>query len=157
MKREAYQDTSVPVERSKEAIRQLLRKHGVEGVHFAEDWTLHRIGLSFVTTKTLPDGGKLPIMVKKTVYLWAKKKRPYVSDRYQQTQVEQRERQVWRALYHHLKAQMEAVAFGLMDFEDVFLADIVAKDGRLIGDHIKEAIAGGHLALPAIASTNEHT
>lgn len=63
------------------------------------------------------------------------------------------ERQVWRALFHHLKAQLEAVAFGLTSFEDVFLADIVAKDGRALGDHIKETLAGGHLALPATIQT----
>lgn len=141
----AYADTSVAVSRSQEQIRARLVATGARGVQFTEDWMAGTIGFRFVKMKK-HDDTEFPLMVNMTIHVWPNaKKRLYASPR----EKEQRERQVWRALYWYLKSQFEAVDFGLRTLEDVFMSDIQMQDGRTIGDHVRGALALGRLALPA--------
>ena len=55
---------------------------------------------------------------------------------------------MWRALYHYLKSQLDAVEFGLRTFEDVFMSDISLQDGKTIGEHVRSMLASNQLALP---------
>jgi hypothetical protein len=50
-------------------------------------------------------------------------------------------RQQARALLLVLKAKLEAVASGVMEFEDEFLANIVMPSGKLLGQEVREKIA----------------
>lgn len=155
MSARAYSTTDVPVERTKEKIRQLFRLHGIEGFRFTENWKEHTIGLEFVRSQTVKDPAlDKPIEVRIPVRMHI----PVLEGRhrrddYTQTAWERRERQVWRALYYYLKSQLEAVEFGLRSLTDVFMADIVTSDGRTIGDQVKGALHTGRLALPAEATT----
>jgi hypothetical protein len=54
---------------------------------------------------------------------------------------EQAVRQSWRALLLLVKAKLEAVASGIVTFENEFLAHVVMPDGRTVGESTKDAIA----------------
>jgi hypothetical protein len=58
-------------------------------------------------------------------------------------------RRLWRALALVIKAKLEAVGSGISTFEREFLADILTKDGRTIGEHLvprlAEAVSSGRL------------
>lgn len=148
----AYAGTNVPVSRSQEQIRALLQKAGASGIQFTEDWIRGVIGFRFIKIekRTDQDGKKveLPLVVRMSIPLW--------SDPRRYLQVGQdaragRERQVMRALYWYLKSQLEAVAFGLRKFEDVFMADLEMRDGLTVGDHVRSLVDSGKLALPVTA------
>lgn len=53
---------------------------------------------------------------------------------------EQATRQLWRALALCIKAKLEAVESGIVEFDEEFMAHIVTPDGRTIGDHIRPKI-----------------
>lgn len=148
--RNAYQQTVVPVARSQEQIRAMLQKYGSSGVNFSEDWNAGRVGFQFVTIRKTGTG-EIPLVVRMVIQLWkSDSERLYAT----QARTEQRQRQVWRALYFYLKSQLEAVDFGLRTFEDAFLADIEMRDGRVLGDHVKAALDSGRLALPETAGVS---
>lgn len=156
MSSRAYADTSVPVERTKEAIRSLLKKHGgIRGFQFREDWGSNTVGFEFIRMeKTKDDDGKpieIPIGVRMTLIVAHK---GYLRSQYSEANWAQRERQVWRALYHYLKSQLEAVDFGLRSFSDAFMADVIMRDGRTIGDHVRGSLLTGKLALPSTVDDN---
>lgn len=58
---------------------------------------------------------------------------------------EQACRQSWRALSLVIKAKLEAVAAGIVTFEDEFLAHIVLPGGGTVGEHIKPRIEEAYL------------
>lgn len=61
---------------------------------------------------------------------------------------EQRERQAWRALAWYIETMLKAAQFGLMRFEEVFLAFIVdPKTDRTLGDSLIPQIESGAAAL----------
>jgi hypothetical protein len=61
-------------------------------------------------------------------------------------------RQRWRSLLLVIKAKLEAVESGIVQFDEEFLAHIVVPDGRCVGDEViplvREAIATGK--VPAL-------
>ncbi len=152
MTRRAYEDTGVPAGQSQDQIRVLLRRHEAEGVQFSENWGAGRVGFVFITFRKAADGTKRPVAVRMEVPLVADP-RDWVRLKGDERRRDQRVRQMWRALFYYLKSQLEAVEFGLRSFEDAFLADIVTADGRVIGDHIREALDSGTLRLPERAGT----
>ena len=54
---------------------------------------------------------------------------------------EQACRQTWRALALVIKAKLEAVATGIAEFEDEFLANIVLPEGDTVSQRIRPTIA----------------
>lgn len=114
-------------------------------MQFTEDWMLGTIGFEFLREKDI-DGRKVPLLVRMRIQVWSDPKERLRASRKEK---EKRERQVWRALFWYMKSQLEAVAFGLRTFEDVFFSDLVMQDGRTIGEHVRGALAEGKLALPA--------
>jgi len=97
--RSAYKTTTVPVSRSQEAIRKLLVKYGVIGCQFTENFETGDVTLRFV--KEIEE-------TPRTVRI--------------SLTTESNEKQAYRALYYWMKSQLEAVDFGLLSFEHVFLA-----------------------------------
>ncbi len=144
--RTPYQDTSVPVERSKEQVRQMLKSAGARAIMLYEEWepttTCHvtfawPVGEDFasiqqvrLTVKPLP-----PEPGARTSSPW-------------KVSPEQRERQAWRALAWYLKTMLEAATFGLLSFEDVFLSFFVGDDGHTIGETFIPMLEQGRLQLP---------
>ncbi len=134
-------------------IRLLFKKYDVQGFRFTEDWRKHTVGIEFMRVELGPPDGKpggkrpeIPIGIRMVIPVAEGR---YTREDYSQAAWERRERQVWRALYFHLKSQLEAIAFGLRTLTDAFMADIVMADGRTMGDHVKGALLTGRLALPA--------
>jgi hypothetical protein len=143
----SYKDTRVSVDQTQGAIRRMLQYHNAKGVQFREDWAANTLGFSFIHAKKT-ETAEIPMIVHMHIQIWPKGKKPWDAT---ESSRQQRERQVWRALYWYLKAQLEAVEFGLRTFEDAFLADVVVQDGRTVGDVIREGLVEGkmRLALPS--------
>src|SRR5512139_2781648 len=155
----AYSETAVPVERSKEAIRKLLITFGARGVQFSEDFAEHLINVKFA--KDI--GGHLrTVSVSLKIPDPPPQKRPrkhgtwrggkYHAPKADADRWEQMERATYRALHWWLKSQFEAVEFGLMSFEDVFLAHFEwVIDGRTttVGAMIMPHLSNGSNFLPA--------
>lgn len=59
---------------------------------------------------------------------------------------EQAVRQRWRALALVIKAKLEAVAAGIVTFEDEFLAHTVLPSGRTVADDIAPAVEAAYAA-----------
>lgn len=68
--------------------------------------------------------------------------------------VEADQRRIWRVIFYHMKSVFEAAASGVMEFREMMLPYMVAKDDRTIAQHIlpnlEQALSGraGRL-LPA--------
>ena len=119
--RKAYKTTAVPVSRSQEAIRKLLVKYDVVGCQFTENFETGEIVLRFV--KRINEIPRTVRIVLPT---------------------EGNERQAYRALYYWIKSQLEAVDFGLLSFEHVFLAHF---EWMLEGGEISTV---GEIVLPEL-------
>lgn len=138
------QDTSVPVERSKEQIRDALKSAGARGVQFDELWEPET---EFIVRFLWSMGEGFDAVVR--VRLEVKPLSPEKGVRGGwRVSPEQRERQAWRALAWYLKTMLEAASFGLMRFEDVFLSFVEDETGHTIGERLIPMLEQGRLALP---------
>jgi hypothetical protein len=160
----AYKTTSVPVERSKESIRQLLIKFGARGVQFAEDFSTRQINVRFA--KDVDGNGNLKtVSVTMIVPEPPQKKKRGSRRRWNRNtgryeditktddqRSEQMYRATYRALHYWLKSNFEAVEFGLLSFEDVFLSHFEwMVNGRrgTVGELVKPHLMNGlQLAAP---------
>jgi len=105
--RHQYERTTVPIERSKEAIRQLLRKHGAQVVQWTEGAGI--VQLQFAVKYILEKETKLlPIRIR--VSLAGKK-----------------EQSVYRALLNNLLAKWTAIDFGIETLEEAFLPYVMLR------------------------------
>ena len=136
------ENTSVPVERSRAEIERLIVKYGATSTAFMSGPDKAMIlfeaqGRRVMFTLPLPDKSS-----KKYLYT--------PGGRRQRTPVaviqawEQDCRQRWRALALVIKAKLEAVASGITEFEDEFLAHIVMPDGKTVATHVKPRIAAAY-------------
>lgn len=159
----SYLTTSVPVERSKEAIRKLLIAFGARGVQFSENFDTREINIRFAkdsegslrtvnVTMIVPEPPQSKRPRKKRGYRYSRGRMVY--DKTPRQRMEQMERATYRALHYWLKSQFEAVEFGLLSFEDVFLShfeQVVGGKRMTIGSMIKPRLAAGGLLLSAPA------
>lgn len=131
--------TSVPVERSRQEIETLLRRHGAVGI--ATAWEKDRYTLIFDLKKRrvrfdvpAPDAKAYRVLPK-----W---------------QAEERRR--WRALLLIVKAKLELVASGDTDFEVEFLANLVV-GGRTVADRIIPQLDAAYVTgqLPPLLPSGE--
>ena len=131
----AYQQTEVPVSRSKEAIEKLLRDHGVGAIR-----TTSLPAGAIVEFLRSDHGRQIPYRIDVTP-------KPRWDVRDDIAEYNRAERQVWRVLYHHLKALFTAIDFGLMEFHDAFLANLVLADTRgnrgTVGEILGARLANG--------------
>ena len=118
--------TSVPVERSKHHIEELLMKAGAEGYHTG--WQAPKDG----------DPGWDAIE-----FLWKGKQIRFRLPRQpsavrlrrgRRVTSEQIDRQRWRVLFLVVKAKIEAVEAGIAIFEEEFLSFIVTANGKTVGE-----------------------
>lgn len=153
-----YQTTTVASSKSQEDIRRILQAHGVRGVQFAEDFQTRNISVRFVKEV---DGNLRTVSVSMTVPEPppTQRKRAVRFSRgrmvYNKTQAEKQEqmaRATYRALHYWLKSQFEAVDFGLLSFEDIFLSHFEWMiDGRMstIGKVLQPYLARPQLKAPS--------
>ena len=137
-------ETEVPVARSKAAIEAMLQQHGA--TEFASGWSPTHDRMQFrlfdrTIRFTLPRPDPTS--------------RKFTHDRRGfrrtsqaiQRQIEQADRQRWRALYLVIRAKLEAVEAGISIFEQEFLAWVVMADDTTIGDILVPRILSGTSTL----------
>jgi hypothetical protein len=151
MSGEPYRDTSVPVERSKQQIRNALKNAGARGMQLEETWGADgQVEQCLVRFLWLAENSEIPSKVR----LEATPLPPEEGARGGwRVGPEQRERQAWRGLAWYIESLVKAATFGIVPFEAVFLAYFEDARGRTIGDHLIPMIEAGKLALPAKGET----
>ncbi len=141
MSHKAYEDTSVPAAKSKEQIEALLKKFAVQAVRFTSfpSYAL----LEFVRKEK--DGRLVPyrVVIKPRVKQFA---------RNATRELDQSERQVWRVAYWWLKSKIEAIDFGLVEFEQDFLPYMLVADNQgrsqTVSDVLTERLTGKMVTAP---------
>jgi hypothetical protein len=155
----AYQTTAVPTHKSQDAIRRILQSHEVRGVQFTEDFESRRVDVKFAK---IVNGNLRTVSVSMVVpeAPVKKRRRSYrmrygriIYDKTPQEKQEQMARATYRALHYWLKSQFEAVDFGLLSFEDVFLAHfewMVEGKRTTIGKTVLPYLSQPALAAPKL-------
>ncbi len=139
MSRSAYEETNVSVERSQAQIRKLLQKFGVERMRYTS--LPSEALLEFVRV----DKGKptpYRIVIRPKLKGWS---------RSVDKELDLAERQVWRVVYWWLKAKLEAIEFGLLEFEREMLPFMLisvsqgrsATVGDVLPKHLQGALSPG--------------
>lgn len=138
--RTPFEDTSVPIVRSQEQIRRLLRDAGAQGVQFTEVWgDQPQFHVRFVWP--LEGDGR-----HQAVRLMCSPLAEMTDGKWKSA--EQRERQAWRGLAHYLEGTIKAATFGLIKFEDIFLSFMELEPmGRTLGDVVIPQIQAGQFLL----------
>lgn len=134
----SYENTSVPVARSQQSLRDLLLRHEGGSVAFVSDPP--KEGFHAV----VPIDGKLytvrVMAVMRQVPAKNIKGRHYmgrwIPPRTSRDEQEQEAARIWRVLYYHMKGIFEAADSGVMEFREMMLPYIVTKDGSTVGEHI---------------------
>lgn len=139
--------TSVPVERSRAELEKLLRAAGSTSLMVGNDGS--RIVVGFMLdartvrlTLAVPTGEELAAKRTRAVTRrWNSRSRSYDSPATRLVKLrDDEERRLWRVLVLVVKAKLEAIAQGLSDVEHEFLADVVVKGGRTIGELLRGEI-----------------
>ena len=123
MKKSPYRYTDVKVSASQEAVRKLLAKYDVEAIRFTF-------------------AGELAVVE------FVRHEQPYRVTARGLGIDKQSDKQIWRVLYFWLKSKMEAIDFGLMEFETEFLPYAVIADGirsATVADAIRPKLEAGRL------------
>lgn len=128
--------TSVSVDRSVVEIQSTLRRYGADGFLYGEEngqalLSFTRGGLKVRFILTMP-----PLSDFMETETGRDRKATAARKAW-----DQETRRRWRALALVVKAKLEAVDTGMVLFEDEFLAYIVTKDGKTVGDHMRPKLA----------------
>lgn len=140
---ENYWTTSVSIARSADAIQQLLVQFGAERFALIQDWKGGRLAVQFSYRGYPVEFGVDMHQVAQTQLLakpWNAKRR--CSKVVYERAIEEKAGKVaMRILAHHLKAALIAVEYGLVSFEDVFLAKFLCKNGQTVGEALVPKLA----------------
>lgn len=145
-------NTTVPVERSRSEIEQLLRRYGADALMYGEDpqrWTLgFRLQKRQVRLELArPCEGDDRVAKRESG-------RPRPRGEIAMA-IAQEERRRWRALVLVVKAKLSACEEGISTLEREFLADMLVANGRtvmqVLAPHIDAARDHELLQLPAFA------
>lgn len=128
--RTAYEDTKVPVYKTREEIDQLLRKHGATGVMWAEgEHPAHpgkRVVMLRFVQRIAQGAGFVTLGVRIVVPV------PTVRDQREQ---EQLLRQYHRVLLNSVKARFVDIEAGLRTFTEAFFAELEV-GGRTVYEQV---------------------
>lgn len=151
------ENTSVSVEKSRAEIESILSRYGAAQFAYASDSLRGLAMVSFTANdRQVRFVLKLPLQSEKQ-FRFTPGRHVQRSDKAVYEAWEQACRQRWRALALAIKAKLEAVAIGITEFEDEFLAHIVLPNGNTVGNFIRPQIAKSYLThempscLPGIA------
>jgi hypothetical protein len=171
-RREFAQDTSVSVEKSKIEIEKLVSTHGAEGFHTGwQGGSADGVHAGWDAVEFLWKGKTIRFKLERPRASWSvpdpkdptkqvTKRAPWAVDKWGYLlkdqklvqAIDQKNRQRWRVLYLVIKAKLEAVAAGVVVFEEEFLPFIVFDGSRTIGEVLVprvQAGVGGRLLLAA--------
>lgn len=125
--------TSVPIDRSKRHIEELLMKAGAEGYHTG--WQ--------AASGADPGWDAIEFLWKGKQIRFRLPRQPNKSVRRRGRLVtsEQQDRQRWRVLFLVVKAKIEAVQAGIAVFEEEFLSFIVTANGKTVGEVLLPRLA----------------
>lgn len=139
------ENTTVSVEKSQQEIRTLLTRYGANQFATGDDT---ESGMSFVQFKANDRNVRfvltLPQRSEKRFWMTARNVRRTEAAAYEQW--EQACRTKWRALTLCIKAKLEAVASGISEFEEEFLAHIVLPGGGTVSQLVRPQIAEAYLS-----------
>lgn len=140
------ENTSVPVEKSRSEIESTLGRYGANQFAYATDQTRGLAMVSFSANgRHVRFVLKLPLQSEKQ-FRFTPERQKRRTDAATYEAWEQACRQRWRALSLAIKAKLEAVACGITEFEDEFLAHIVLPNGNSVSDFIRPQIADCYLS-----------
>lgn len=137
--------TTVSVEKSRAEIETTVMRYGAKS--FSSGWKDGSAAIMF-EMRQRHIRFVLPLPLKNDPAICSDPRKPW--KRRTDIQIaqawEQACRQRWRALALAVKAKLEAVDCGISEFDYEFMANIVTRDGKTIGEHIAprlpEALAG---------------
>lgn len=127
---EPYKGTMVPIERSKEAIRKILEENGAVTTIFTDSSQFGIIEIKWARKVILEENKQRHEMIQPCrIRVLVGKRDP---------------RQIYRALFYHLKTKFEIIRFGILTFEEEFLPFFLVQlpDGR--------QVTVAEMALPSI-------
>ena len=131
--------TSVPIERSKAEIEQVLRRNGCDAFMSAVDDRERRAMLQFRAQDRLLRFEI--VMPNEEQFGRTESRRRMRSPEQRRKAYEQAERQRWRALLLVVKAKLESVESGVETFEQAFMPHIVLPDNSTVGQRMLPAVA----------------
>lgn len=133
------ENTSVPSERSRAEIEQILRRYSATAFSYGWDQSRAVIMFELAGRRIRFD---LPMPDPNDRQFTHTPSRGQKRSPAQQEQAyEQSVRQRWRALALVIKAKLEAVEAGITEFEDEFLAHVVLPNGERVGNWLRPQIA----------------
>jgi hypothetical protein len=139
--------TNVSSETSRAEIERTLTRYGADAFHYG--WSAGRAVIGFVA-----DGRQirfeLPLPDRNSSEFTETPTGRARTESAAAKEYEQVVRQRWRALSLMVKAKLEAVAAGIVTFEDEFLPHTVLPDGRTVAQQIGPAVAEAY-ATGAVA------
>lgn len=142
--------SQVSVEKSKNELDALLRKHGANQRGNQDD-DLQGVSLVFFRLKDRQVRLMVPLPKFAAFATFERKGKPVErTPEDQAKQFEQACRTRWRAVVLVVKAKLELIEIGMSDVEREFLADITLPDGRSVGELLKPMIQQAYLngAMP---------
>lgn len=136
------QGTEVTVDRSQTELRQILKRYGADGLATAEmgsravvEFAAHDRRIRFTITLPTIDS---PGMARNKA---GARRTPAQ----RASAVNAEERRLWRALVMVVKAKLEAVESGIVEFQDEFLAQTVLPDNSTVGETVQPGIARAYV------------
>lgn len=123
--------TDVPVERSRAALETLLRRYGAD--QLVTGWEEGRAVIAFRIAGR-PIRLDVPMPTKAEAELTRAGRRRHPDD--VEPAREQLERARWRAVLLLVQSKLESAELGIETLDQAFLSNIVAGDGRTIGEHM---------------------
>ena len=119
----AYETTNVPVAKSQEELRKVLRRYGADRFSFTESRELAEVTFSHGAWAVRM---RVPIrpMTEAAAREWARAQRVNQAKAVEGRQ-DSETRRVWRVLYWLLKTRMEAIDAGVETFEQAFLPHLL--------------------------------
>jgi hypothetical protein len=132
----AYDNTSVPVSRSQEAIRKLIMTHGGFGLAMVSE-------IDQYDTSVLHEGFQAKVLIDQkpyTVKVMARIKTAPASRRGSRPDPDKETRRVWRVLFYHMKSVFEAADSGVMEFRELMLPYIVTGNRMTIAERLLPAL-----------------
>lgn len=139
--------TSIPVQRTVGEVMECLAQHGADQVMLRYDANRQPAGISFsIATADGRVGYHLPVNVDavfaRLEEAWIERTRSHIA----QPNRAQAARMAWRTIQDWLEAQLELIANGLVQLDEVMLPFRLV-DGK--GTTVYQALKAGRLALPS--------
>ena len=136
-------DTSVPIARSQEAIRKMLRAEDCDQVMFGDDFGAGVMFIFFRLVLDDPDSGEVRLPVKIPVHLQsivellkAAHPQKYGGGKGLDLALEQAMKVAWRNVHDWLRASFTAVEVGIMTPAEAFLSSVVTENGYTVGERL---------------------